>query len=183
MTKSRPILPYIVVPALPLLVPLVAMLFSAEGVNWTVSDFVIAYVLLAGAGFAYRLVTSWTASLAYRGAAALAVFAGLSLIWVNLAVGFIGNEDNPANLLFGGVLMVGVIGAALTRLEAEGMARTLFATAATQFLVPIIAFVVWRPNFDANVVKIFMLNGFWVFLFVVSALLFRNAARDQRTPA
>lgn len=183
MTKPRPLLPYFLVPALPLLLPLVAMLFSAEGVNWTISDFVSAYLLLAGAGFAYRLVTNQAGSLAYRGAAALGVFAGLSLIWVNLAVGFIGNEDNPANLLYGGVLMVGVIGAVLARLAAEGMARTLFATAAAQFLVPIIAFAVWRPNFDANVAKIFMLNGFWVFLFVVSGLLFKQAARPQPVAA
>jgi hypothetical protein len=139
--------------------------------------------LLAGAGFAYRLVAIKAAgSLSYRVAAALAVFAGLSLIWVNLAVGFIGSEDNPANLLFGGVLAIGVIGTVIARLEAPGMSRALLATAAAQFLVPIIAFLVWRPNFDAGVVKIFLLNGFWVLMFVVAGVLFKHAAKSSNKP-
>ena len=176
MTKIRSLLPWFLVPALPLLAPLVAMQFTAE-VAWTGSDFLVAYVLLAGAGFAYRLATSNASSLAYRAAAGLAVTTGLLLVWINLAVGIIGSEDNPANLLYGGVLAVGVIGAVLANLDPHGMARALFATATAQFLVPILALVIWRPRFDAGVVKILFLNGFFVFLFVVSALLFRNAAR------
>lgn len=182
MTQNRPLLPYFLLPALPLLVPLVAMRFSSE-VNWTGSDFVIAYILFAGAGFAYRFATLNAGGLTYRLAAALGIFAGLSLIWVNLAVGFIGNEDNPANLLYGGVLAIGAIGAVLARLQPAGMSRALFATAAAQFLVPIIAYLVWRPNFDANVAKIFFLNAFWVFLFVVSGLLFRQAAERPANSA
>lgn len=177
MIPRRRLLPYFLVPALPLLAPLVAMRFTSE-VNWTASDFVVAYVLFAGAGFAYRFVTSRTGSVLFRCAAALAVFAGLSLIWVNLAVGFIGNEDNPANLLFGAVLATGVLGAALSRFEPQGLARTLFATAAVQFLVPVAAYLIWRPNFDANVMKIFALNGVWVLIFAVSGVLFRQSAEQ-----
>lgn len=180
MMKIRRLLPWFLVPALPLLVPLVAMQFTAE-VRWTGSDFVVAYVLLAGAGLAYRLATSKAGSLAYRGAAGLAVAAGLLLIWVNLAVGFIGSEDNPANLLYAGVLAIGLLGAVLARLEPRGMARALYATAGAQFLVPVIAFIVWRPNFDAGVMKIFFLNGFWVLLFTVAAMLFQVAAARQPT--
>lgn len=177
MTSSRPLVPYFIIPAIPLLVPLVAMRFTSE-VNWTAFDFVAAYVLFTGAGFAYRLVTTKAGNLLARGAAALGVFACLSLIWVNLAVGFIGNEDNPANLLFGGVLAVAALGAVISRLESRGMALTMFAAGGVQFLVPIVAFLVWRPNFDANVMKIFFLNGVWVTMFVISGLLFRQAAEQ-----
>lgn len=180
MTQRRPLLPYFLVPALPLLLPLYSMRTGGEA-NWTASDFIIAYVLLAGAGFAYRLVTNRAGTFLYRGAAALAVFACLSLIWVNLAVGFIGSEDNPANLLYGGVLVVAALGAIVTRLDARGLAQTMFAAAGAQFLVPVIAYLVWRPNFDANVVKIFFLNGVWVLMFVVSGLLFKSAGRDAAT--
>ena len=171
--KNRSLLPYFIVPALPLLVPLVAMRFTEE-VQWTASDFVIAYVLLAGAGFVYRLVTMKAETLAHRVAAALGAGTGLLLIWVNLAVGFIGSEDNPANLLYGAVVAVGLIGAAFARLEPQRMSGVLFATAATQFLVPIVAWLIWRPGFDLNVLKIFILNGVFVVLFVVSGLLFRT---------
>jgi hypothetical protein len=170
--KNKSLLPYFVVPALPLLVPLIAMRFTEE-VQWTISDFVIAYVLLAGAGFIYRLVTMKADCLAHRVAAALGAGTGLLLIWVNLAVGFIGSEDNPANLLYGAVVAVGLIGAALARLEPQRMSAVLFATAATQFLVPVIAWLIWRPGFDLNVLKIFILNGVFVVLFIVSGLLFR----------
>ena len=34
-----------------------------------------------------------------------------------------GSEDNPANLQFGGVLLVGLLGAVLARFRAPGMAR------------------------------------------------------------
>lgn len=176
MRATRPLLPWLLVPALPLLVPLLAMRFTPE-VNWTGFDFVAAYGLFAGAGLTYRFVTSGSADAAYRAAAALAVLGGLALIWVNLAVGFIGDEDNPANLLYGGVLGVGALGAVLAGLEPRGMARTLFAVAATQFLVPIVAWLVWRPNFDSGVAKIFLLNFAWVLLFTVSGLLFGRAAR------
>ncbi len=179
MTPARPLFPWLLVPALPLLLPLVAMQFDTE-VDWSPFDFVVAYVLLAGASLAFRLVASRANGAAYRGGAALAVLGGLSLIWVNLAVGFIGDEDNPANLLYGAVLATGVLGAVLSGLEPRGLARTCYAGAAVQFLVPIVAWVVWRPNFDANVGLIFFLNACWVLLFTVAGLLFARAAR---TPA
>lgn len=178
MTSPRPLWPFFVLPALPLLAPLIAMQFSAE-VQWSPFDFIAAYVLLTGAGLLYRVATHRAGNLAYRAGAALAVLGGLSLIWVNLAVGFIGNEDNPANLLYGAVLAVGLLGAVLARGEPRGMSRTLAAAAAVQFAVPIVAWLVWRPNFDARVGLIFFLNSCWVLLFVVSALLFHQSARAE----
>lgn len=57
---------------------------------------------------------------------------------MNLAVGLIGNEENLANLMYIGVLAVGLIGAAIARLEPGGMARVLFAMALAQTLVPLL---------------------------------------------
>lgn len=42
---------------------------------------------------------------------------------MNGAVGIVGSEDNPANLMYGGVLAVGIVGAVIARFRAEGMAR------------------------------------------------------------
>jgi hypothetical protein len=41
--------------------------------------------------------------------------AAFILIWMNLAVGIIGSEDNPANLMYGGVLAVAIVGAFMVR--------------------------------------------------------------------
>ncbi len=172
--KNPSFLTVLLVPALLLLVPLVAMQFTAE-VNWTWSDFLVMYVLMSVVGLTYKFVAGRSGSMLYRLAAALALGAGFLLIWVNLAVGFIGDGDNPANALYLAVLLLGLVGAGIARLEARGMAWTLFATAMAQFLVPVIALVCWRENFDTAVVKIFVLNFVWVLMFAGAGLLFRQA--------
>lgn len=161
-----------------LLLPLLAMQITDE-VNWTLFDFVVMGVLLFGSGLMYELIARKGSSVAYRVAVGVAVAAGLLLIWLNLAVGLIGSEDNPANVLYLGVLAVGFIGAIIARLKPRGMARVLFAMALAQVLVPVIALIIWKPSFTEppGVVGVFFLNAFFVMLFVGSALLFRRAAR------
>lgn len=176
MIPHRPLFLHLLVPALPLLAPLIAMQFTNE-VHWTGSDFVTAYVLLAGTGFAFRFITRGAAHPACRLGAGLLVLGCLSLLWVNLAVGLIGSEDNPANLLYSGVIAICAFGAVLSRGAPRGMARVGFAAAVAQFTVPILAFLLWRPGFDAGGVKIFLLNSVWSLLFLVAGLLFRHTAR------
>ncbi|UOQ66932.1 hypothetical protein [Hymenobacter volaticus] len=151
------------------------------GFNWSVSDFVIAGILLLGTGLLYLLVASRARSGAYKLAAGVAVAASLLLVWGNLAVGFIGNEENPANLLFGGVLAVGVIGAIAAQLRPLGMARAMFATALTQFAVPFIAMAIWRPELNQGVLIVILLNIIFAGLWVASALLFRRASVASST--
>ena len=163
-----------------LMVPLVAMQFTDE-VNWSLPDFIVMGILLLGTGLTYVLISKISDSMAYRTAVGVAVVAGLLLIWVNLAVGIIGSEDNPANLMYIGVLAVGIIGAGIARLRPRGMTRTLFATALAQMLIPVTALIIWRPSLEETpgIVGVFILNAFFAALFVISALLFRRAARKQ----
>jgi hypothetical protein len=164
--------------AFPLLVPLVGMQFTDE-VVWGLFDFIFAWVLIAGACFAYKLATRKTDNIAYRVAAGVAVATCFTVVWVNGAVGIIGSEDNPANLMYVGVVGAGIIGALLARFQPGGMARALFVTALAQALVPVIALIIWRNDFSPGVVQVFGLNAFFVLLFVGSALLFRRAARKH----
>ena len=94
---------------------------------------------------------------------------------VNLAVGLIGSENNPANLLYGGVLAVGIVGAILARTKAQGMARALFATALAQALVPVLAIIIWKPQITPEMIGVLFLNGIFVLLFVGSGLLYQRA--------
>ena len=89
-----------------LLLPLIAMQFTDE-VNWDESDFAVAAALIGGVGITFELTVRWTSNVAYRAAMGAALATALILIWMNLAVGIIGAEDNPANLMHGGVLVVG----------------------------------------------------------------------------
>lgn len=165
--------------AIILLIPLVAMQFT-DAVNWTAADFLVMGVLLFGSGLTYELIARRGSTVAYRVALGVAVAAGLLLIWLNLAVGLIGSEDNPANLLYLGVLAVGLIGAAGARLQPRGMARAMYATALAQFLVPLIALIIWKSMITTEegpgVAGVFLLNGFFVALFAVSGLLFKHAS-------
>ncbi len=164
------------VAALILLLPLVAMQFTDE-VNWEVADFVIAAALLVGVGVPYELAVRKTGNAAYRAAVGVALAAVFLLIWVNGAVGIIGSEDNDANLMYGGVLAVGVIGALIARFRPRGMARALFATALAQAAVATVALIAGWGSPSSGPLEIVALNGFFVALFVGSALLFREAAR------
>jgi hypothetical protein len=80
--------------ALLLLAPLVAMQFTEE-VRWTGSDFAIFGVMLAVPLGGLELAVRATRSMAYRAAVAVALGASFLMTWANLAVGIIGNENNP----------------------------------------------------------------------------------------
>ncbi|MDZ7694257.1 MAG: hypothetical protein U5K69_24575 [Balneolaceae bacterium] len=167
-----------------LLIPLIAMQFSDE-VVWTPSDFIFAGTLIFGTGLTYILATRVLASqmgdnIVYRIAVGFALFTGLFLIWVNGAVGIIGSEENPVNVLYFGVIAVGIIGAFITRFRAQGMVFTMFCMALAQALIAVIALVGGSyQSPPSTVFHIIGVNGFFITLFVVAALLFRYAAQEQ----
>ena len=163
--------------ALMLLVALVAKQFIGE-VSW-VDNLAQTGALLIGVGVVVELASRKTGEAAYRAAVGLALGSALLLGWVNGAVGIIGSEDNPANLMYGGVLVVGAIGAIIARFKPEGMARVLFATALAQTLVAVIALVGRLGSPYSGPLEIISVNGFFVALFVGSAVLFSKAARGR----
>jgi hypothetical protein len=154
-----------------LLLPLLAMQITDE-VAWDMADFAVAGALLFGTGLAYELVARKSGMISYRAAVGVALSAALLLVWMNLAVGIIGSEDNSANLMYIGVLAVLIIGAVIAHLRPHGMARALFATALAQAFVTVIALFAEK---QLAVLEILLLNGFFVALWVGSALLFRRA--------
>ncbi len=167
--------------ALVLLLPLVAMQFTDE-VNWTETDFAFAGALIVGTGVTFELAARMANNNAYRAAVGVALAAAFLLIWINAAVGIIGSEDNPANLMYGGVLAVGIIGAVIARCKPDGMARALFVTALAQALVAMIAVIAGMGYPASPPLEILGVNALFVVLWLISAWLFRKAAGEQ-TPA
>ena len=161
-----------------LLVPLIAMQFTDE-VVWTGSDFLIAFVLLAGTGLLYQAATRRTRDRVYRGAAALGVFTTLFLIWANLAVGLIGSESDPANRMYLGVLAVLLVGSALARFRPAGMARTMYAAAAAHVLIAAIAIGFGYGEPQNGAIEIVLVNAMFVALFAGSGALFQRAAEPR----
>lgn len=154
-----------------LLVPLIAMQFS-DTVDWTLFDFVVAAILFGGTGAMFEIAVRMSRHAAYRLASAIALLTAFLLIWVNLAVGVIGDAGNAANLLYAGLLALGLAGVLWVRFRPHGMARTLAAMAAAQTLVAAIVLVLGR--WEAAMLTL-VFAGLWL----LSAGLFRNAAKDQ----
>lgn len=165
-----------------LLIPLIAMQFTEE-VVWTLGDFVFAGILFFGTGLTYKLVTRKSEKPVYKIAFAMACATGFLLVWANGAVGIIGAESNPINLWFYGVLAIGLIGAFLSRFQPKGMTLTLFVTAAGQALVAAIA--IGGGYYQAPtspVVEILGINGFFILLWISSAMMFRHVAEGNGEP-
>lgn len=157
-----------------LLVPLVAMQFTDE-VDWTVSDFAVMGGLLAFVCGAWELALRMSGHFAYRAGFGLAIVTGFLLVWVNLAVGLVGSEDNPINLVFFGVLALGIIASCIAAFEPKGMARAMALTAAAQGAVALYAAVMGGG-------RLAVLIGGFAAMWLISAALFRRAAR-ARVPA
>jgi len=160
------------VPAVLLLVPLVAHF------PWTASDYVAMAILLFGSVATYEAIARTNSSLAYRAAAAVGVATSFLLTWINLAAGIIGSETNPLNLLYAGVIGAALIGAIVARFEPRGMARALAATAVVQALVGVVA-VIAGSNEPPGLIGLIALNGGFAALWLLSAALFRYAARGR----
>lgn len=148
--------------------------------NWKPGAFVLAFVLLLiGANLTYRLVEKkMMSNKAYLLALCTALTAVLLLVAMNAAVGGILGDD-PANMMYFGVLLVGSIGAVIAHVEPRGMSRALFAMAFAIVLVPAIALIVGTHAFANGLGAVFGLHTFFAMLFVASALLFQKAARYQ----
>ncbi|HEX8232361.1 MAG TPA: hypothetical protein VF559_03310 [Caulobacteraceae bacterium] len=165
------------------LLPVAAERFWEE-MGWSAGDFVVWGAMLLAACGAFELAMRMSGSLAYRAGAAVAVGAAFLLVWISLAVGIIGSEDDPANLMYGGVLAVGIAGAVVARFRPAGMARALAAMGAAQALAAVIALAAgWGAGTENWPQVIVVLNGVFVALWFGSAWLFRKAARERAAAA
>lgn len=177
LMQTRTVLRWVLITAAVLAVPALAMALNVgipdpgsgtDGVNWGPMDFAIIGVLVLGSGLLYEYASSRSGTVAHRAAVGIAVAAGLFLIWVNLAVGMIGDEGNPANLMYIFVLFVALIGASIARFEPREASIAMFATAAAHVVVVVIALVAGLgPELRAD--------AFFIAAWVASALLFRQA--------
>jgi Na+/melibiose symporter-like transporter len=135
--------------------------------------------LLIVAGTLVFLAIRMRQNRTYKVALGISLMTALLVLWINLAVGIIGEPDNLANLMYVGVLVVGIVGAIIARFQPLQMAIALFATAVAQILVASITAIL-RLGFPPTPSQsLLILNAVLIGLWVGSALLFRKAAREQ----
>jgi hypothetical protein len=164
--------------ALLLLIPAAAMLLTGE-VNWGPGDFLVAGALLFGAALAWRLTVARTGELAYRLGMAIAILALLLLVWGNLAVGVIGAEGNPANLLYFAVPAAAFMVAAITGFRARGMVLAMLTAGLAQALVTLTAFATGWGDSRVEPLEVVLVNGFFTALFGAAAGMFLRSAREK----
>lgn len=119
---------------------------------------------------------------AYRIAFGLALFGAFLIVWMNLAVGIIGEPDDLANLMYVGVLAIGAIGALIGRFRPNAMARTMFAMAGAQLFITAITLLARLGIPPGEPRWILVVNGLFFVLFAGSALLFRRAQFSESKP-
>jgi hypothetical protein len=153
-----------------LMVPLVASRV-VEGWNWDARGFVFVYVLFFGTGMVYAVIARKMGAWSYKAGLGMALVAGFALGWSNMV--HVADSGNPANLAYYSVLAVGGVGALLARLEARGLALTLFAMAATLALIAVLLPSGAPPDMARRMA---IGHGVFVALFTASGLLFRHAS-------
>ena len=167
--------------AFALIAPFVAMQFTQE-VNWTASDFVFAAVMLALVIVPLELLVRKADNLAYLAGGVFALGSFFLLVWANGAVGLIGSEQQDANVMYLGVVMVGLVGAVLARFRAKGMALAMAAAAIAQMAVPIIALVGNVGIDEPEAIRPMEVVGVTIFFctgWLLSASLFWHAAGEK----
>lgn len=68
------------------------------------------------------------------------------LVWLHAAVGLIGSDDNPANLMYGSVLAIAALGAVMARFQPRGITRALATTLAQESAALITMIAGWRHD-------------------------------------
>lgn len=158
-----------------LIAPAVAMRFNPE-VRWTAFDFIVAGVVLIGAGLICELAVRASRDWRYRLGVIATVAACILLVWITGAVGVTGSEADPRNLWLGLVPATVLSGAIWVRFRANGMARVLIIAAALQLGIGAWAFLAERgaiTETSSGVILVF--TGTLSAAFLVAAALFWGA--------
>jgi len=123
--------------------------------------------------------------IAYRSGAAVALAAGFLEVWMNLAVGIVGDTDNAQNQGFFGVVVAAMACAFVAKLRPDGMARAMLATAGVQALLGLMvatAPVTARVE-PMGATGVLMLSGLFTALWLVSAALFHTSSQTGNAAA
>jgi len=154
-----------------LTVPLLA------GWPWSPADFIVAGAIFTIVGGTFELAVRASGNVWYRTGSAIALAAAFLLVWINLAVGIIGSENNPLNLMFFGVIAVAVVGSIVARFKARGMAFAMTVAAAIQGMIGIGVFILDLGAAEPpGAFGLLGLIEFFAVLWLLSAWSFRKAA-------
>ncbi len=155
--------------------PWLAMQLTNE-VVWTASDFVVWAAMLLVACTLADVALRKASNFLTLAAGLVAVATGFFTIWANLAVGIIGNEDDPHNLAFMAVPLVAIVVGTLARLKPDRMAAAMLITAVVQVAAAVFAISDGRVDQGSRVAEIVLATILMPGLWLLSAGLYKKAA-------
>jgi hypothetical protein len=151
--------------------PAVMMQFSDEW-HWTPASFVLAGIVIGGFLLLYELAERVSGSRAYRLGVAVALASSFLTLWTTIV------RDDGNGIGFFLLIMAAAVGAFAAWFRAAGMARTMLGVAIMQALLGIaIATAPVTARLPDGPSRALLFSGFFVVLWLMSAGLFRAAAR------
>jgi hypothetical protein len=162
-----------------LMLPLAAMQFTDE-VDWSIGDFIFAALMLGSVGLALELTVRTSRNLAFRAGVAIMLAVPFLSLWFTGAVGIIGSEDNPANLVFLVTPLFALGAAAVARFRPAGLARAMAATAIAQLVAGGIG-VAAAMNAPTPVFapEALVIIAMFTVMWLVASWLFASAAKQH----
>jgi hypothetical protein len=158
-------------------IPAIGMQVSRDW-NWGPGDFLFFGALIFGTGFTFELFVRRHRDRAYRVGLALSLLTSLVLVYVNLAVGMLGDGDHdPVNAVYFGLVALGATGAFVARFEPGGMFRAALVVVAAQALVTITALALGLHGAPTGPAKTTAANLVVLALYASAAACFRLSAR------
>ncbi|MFN3619515.1 hypothetical protein [Sphingorhabdus sp.] len=155
-----------------ILAPLVAMQFTNE-VDWDETDFIVATIIFGIVGGLIELAVRVSSNWYFRIGAMFAVLAGFMVVWANLAVGMIGNEDNPVNLWFGAVLFTAIAGSIASRFRGSILPWAMFVAGTLQIAIGTFAGILGTDMRGGRFTIVLSVAWF------IASLLFWSARRSR----
>ncbi|MCA0909835.1 hypothetical protein [Qipengyuania gaetbuli] len=150
-----------------LALPAIAMQFTAE-VRWTGTDFVFATILLCALGGGVELAVRMGKGAWHRAGLIAAALAGFATVWINAAVGIIG--EGAINAAFPVMTLIALVASLAMRLRARPMMRVCMAMATGVLAVGLAAEYTSQPDWGPVL--------FFVAVWSVPALLLHLASRE-----
>lgn len=157
-----------------LLIPAVMMRVSSEW-HWTIGSFVVAGIAIGGMGLLYELAERASGSRAYRAGAAIALVTSFLTMWTTI----VRDDGNGIGFLL--LVLTAAVGAFAAWFRPAGMARAMLGVAVMQALVGIaVATAPVTASVPGGSFSALMFSGVFSGLWLISAMFFRAAAREDR---
>lgn len=138
--------------------------------GWSSADFAIVGLMITSVAALVFLNVKFKTNRMYRIASGLTLAGALLLVYINLAVGLIGSEDNSSNVMYFALLGLLSLGAIVSKFRPRGLALTLLITALGQLLIPAIA--------KTTAANAWVLTILFAALWIAAGFLFLKSAAE-----